>query len=277
MNHAMKKYLFYIFVILLFLAGIGLLLYPTISDYVNSVHQARKISNYTESVTQLEQDIYAQLWKDAMEYNRSLPTGSDQPILSGSHRESYPSLLDVNGSGILGYIEIPSIQCSLPICHGVDPDVLKTAVGHMEGTSLPTGGETTHCVLSAHRGLPSAKLFTDLDQVEKGDLFMLQVLDKTLTYEVDQILIVEPHELDALAIIEGEDLCTLVTCTPYGVNSHRLLVRGHRIEFPETAPAVHITTDAMQIHPALVISAAAFPMLLIFLVVLSASRKKNHR
>lgn len=272
----MKKKLFHVFLILLFLTGSGLLLYPFLSDYINSMHQSREISTYTESVTQLDRDIYAQLWKDAMEYNRSLLTGTDQPILSPPS-QAYHTLLDVTGSGILGYIEIPRIKCSLPVYHGVNPDVLQTAVGHIAGTSLPTGGESTHCVLSGHRGLPSAKLFTDLDQMAMGDLFMLRVLDKTLTYQVDQILIVEPHEVDALAIIEGEDLCTLVTCTPYGVNSHRLLVRGRRIENMTTSPTVHITADALQIQPVLVLSAAAAPMLLVLLMALFVHRKKNNR
>lgn len=274
-HHTMKKCLFYIFVILLFLAGFGLLLYPALSDYLNAAHQSRRISNYTESVTQLDQNIYARLWEDAAAYNRSLLSGETQPILTEHHRESYPSLLDVNESGILGYIEIPDIKCSLPICHGVDPDVLKTAVGHIEGTSLPTGGESTHCVLSGHRGLPSAKLFTDLDQMAKGDLFMLRVLDETLTYEVDQILIVEPHEVDALEIIEGEDLCTLVTCTPYGVNSHRLLVRGHRIENLEIAKTVHVTADALQIEPILVAPVVAAPILLALLIAMLVSTRKK--
>ncbi|MGN1003486.1 MAG: class C sortase, partial [Oscillospiraceae bacterium] len=163
-------------------------------------------------------------------------------------------------------IEIPEIKCSLPIYHGTDESVLQIAVGHIDWTSLPAGGESTHCVLSGHRGLPSAKLFTNLDQLVEGDIFMLRILDETLTYEVDQILIVEPNDVDALQIVEGEDLCTLVTCTPYGINTHRLLVRGHRIENQEEAKTVRVTADALQIEPLIVAPIVAIPMLLVLLI-----------
>ena len=166
----------------------------------------------------------------------------------------------------MGYIEIPSIKCSLPIYHGVDEAILQIAVGHIEWTSLPVGGGSTHSVLSGHRGLPSAKLFTDLDQMTVGDIFMMRILDETLTYQVDQILIVEPWNVDALHIVPGEDLCTLVTCTPYGINSHRLLVRGHRVENLEEASAIYVTADALQIEPVLVAPLVAAPMLLILML-----------
>ena len=189
----------------------------------------------------------------------------------------YESLLNVSGNGIIGYIEIPSINCSLPIYHGTDEAILQIAVGHIEGTSLPVGGSGTHCVLSGHRGLPSARLFTDLDKMVIGDTFLMRVLDETLTYEVDQIRIVLPYEMDDLEIEEGKDYCTLVTCTPYGINSHRLLVRGHRIENQEEAQAIRITADAMQIEPLLVAPIVAIPMLLILLVILLLPKKSKKK
>ena len=271
----MKKHLPNILLSLTFLIGLSLLLYPSVSDYWNSLHQSRAIATYAETVTQLDENLYQGLWEEARAYNRSLPGKANRLMPTEEELAVYYSLLDVAGNGILGYIEIPDIKCSLPVYHGVDPAVLQIAVGHIEGTSLPTGGESTHCVLSGHRGLPSAKLFTDLDQMAKGDLFMLRVLDETLTYEVDQILIVEPHEVDALEIIEGEDLCTLVTCTPYGVNSHRLLVRGHRIENLEIAKTVHVTADALQIEPILVAPVVAAPMLLALLIAMLVSTRKK--
>ena len=197
--------------------------------------------------------------------------------MTDEERAQYESLLNVSGNGIIGYIEIPSINCSLPIYHGTDEAILQIAVGHIEGTSLPVGGSGTHCVLSGHRGLPSARLFTDLDKMVIGDTFLMRVLDETLTYEVDQIRIVLPYELDALEIEEGKDYCTLVTCTPYGVNSHRLLVRGHRIENQEEAQAIRITADAMQIEPLLVAPIVAIPMLLILLVILLLPKKSKKK
>lgn len=178
----------------------------------------------------------------------------------------------------MGYIEIPSIDVSLPIYHGTDEGVLAVGVGHLEWTSLPVGGESTHCVLSGHRGLPSARLFTDLDQLKEGDYFMLNILDETLTYEVDQIRIVEPEEVEELTIIEGRDLCTLVTCTPYGVNSHRLLVRGHRVDNLEEAVTVRVTADAVEVEPLIVASILLVPTLVLFLsVVLAVDRFRKLR
>ena len=219
-----------ILLVLILLAGLSLLLYPTVSDYWNSFHQSRVIATYAEQVAGLEEESCEQLRDEAAAYNRALIGKSERYFMTEAEREVYESLLNVSGNGIIGYIEIPEIKCSLPIYHGTDPSVLQIAVGHIEGSSLPVGGEGTHCVLSGHRGLPSARLFTDLDQLEEGDIFMLRVLDETLTYEVDQIRIVLPTELSDLEIEAGKDYCTLVTCTPYGINTHRLLVRGHRIE-----------------------------------------------
>ena len=200
-------------------------------------------------------------------------------VLDKEKRADYISQLDPGGTGIMGYIEIPKIKCSLPIYHSTDASVLQIAIGHIEGSSLPVGGTSSHCVLSRHRGLPSAKLFTNLDQMETGDIFMLEVLDEVLTYEVDQILIVLPNELDALQIEEGQDYCTLVTCTPYGVNSHRLLVRGHRVENQEAAKTIRVTADAIQIEPLVVAPLVAVPMLLLLLVwlLISSGRKKRRK
>ena len=188
----------------------------------------------------------------------------------------YDSLLDANGTGMMGYITIPEIRCKLPIYHGVEDSVLQVGIGHIEGSSLPVGGRGTHCVLSGHRGLPSAKLFTDLDKLEKGDIFLLHIYDKVLTYEIDQISIVEPEDYGLLEIEDGKDLCTLLTCTPYGINTHRLLVRGHRVETKASASAIRVTADAIQIEPKLVAPAVAVPILVVLLIwVLLHSRKRK--
>ena len=217
-----------VFLVLLLLAGVSLLLYPSLSDYWNSMHQTRAIASYAETVSQLDTAQYDEMWKAAQDYNRSLAQRETAFALTDEQKAAYESLLDVSGLGVMGYIEIPEIDCSLPIYHGTEESVLQVAVGHLEWSNLPVGGEGTHCVLSGHRGLPSAKLFTNLDKLAIGDTFLLRVLDEVLTYEVDQILIVEPEQVDALGIVPGEDYCTLVTCTPYGINTHRLPVRGHR-------------------------------------------------
>ena len=266
-----------VILILVFLVGLSLLLYPSVSDYWNSFHQSRAIATYAEQVANIDNDRYARLWEDARAYNQTLVGKQNRFQISEEERETYESLLNVGGNGIIGYIEVAKIGCSLPIYHGTDEGVLQIAVGHIEGTSLPTGGESTHCVVSGHRGLPSAKLFTDLDKLIPGDTFVLRVLDETLTYEVDQILIVEPQELAALEIEEGRDYCTLVTCTPYGINTHRLLVRGHRVANAEEAVQIRVTADAIQIEPLLIAPLVAVPMLLILLVVLLVSTRKKRR
>lgn len=261
--------------ILVLLAGLSLLLYPSVSDYWNSFHQTQAIASYAENVATMDQARYDALWEEAKAYNASLLGRSNAYLLSEAQRAQYDELLDVSGLGVMGYIEIPSIGCSLPVYHGTEESVLQIAVGHLDWTSLPVGGASTHCVLSGHRGLPSAKLFTNLDKLVEGDVFMLRVLDEVLTYEVDQILIVEPQEVAALQIVEGKDYCTLVTCTPYGVNTHRLLVRGHRIENIEEAKAVRITADAIQIEPLLVAPIVAIPMLLLLLILLLLPKQPN--
>ena len=273
----MKKHLSTIILIFVFLIGLSLLLYPSLSNYWNSFHASRAIATYAEQAANLEEDTCSELLAAAESYNDAIPSRENTFSLSDAENETYQSLLNIGGTGIMGYIEIDSLDVSLPIYHGTDEAVLQIAVGHLDWSSLPVGGESTHCVLSGHRGLPSAKLFTNLDKLTEGDTFVLRVLDEVLTYEVDQILIVEPHETDALQIVPGEDLCTLVTCTPYGVNTHRLLVRGHRVENSPEALTVHVTADALQIEPIIVAPLIAAPILLVLLIALLLPRRGKNR
>ena len=269
-----KKNLSSIILVFIFLLGLSLLLYPSISDYWNSFHQSRAIATYAEAVAEIDDVDYEKILREAKSYNKCLLDKADRWMMTDEETEEYNSLLNVGGNGIMGYIEIPSIKVSLPIYHGVDEAVLQIAIGHLEGTSLPVGGEGTHCVISGHRGLPSAKLFTNLDQLKEGDYFILRILDETLTYEVDQIRIVEPEDLTKLEIEEGKDLCTLITCTPYGVNSHRLLVRGHRTANIDES-TIRVTADAIQIDPVLVAPIVAIPILLLLLIWLLVYYRKK--
>ena len=272
----MKKHLSTIILVLVLVLGLGIMLYPTVSDWWNSFHQTRAIASYSDTVATMDNEIYDQLWQEAEAYNAALAQKANPYFFSEEDQALYDSTLIVSGTGVMGYIDIPEIKCTLPIYHGTSEAVLQVGVGHIEGSSLPVGGEGTHCVLSGHRGLPSARLFTDLDQLVAGDLFLLQILDETLTYEVDQIRIVLPTEVSDLTIEKGKDYCTLVTCTPYGVNSHRLLVRGHRVANEESVAHVRVTADAIRIDPILVAPAAAAPMLLLLFIWLMAGggRKK---
>ena len=273
----MKKHGTTIILIIVFLVGLSLLLYPTFADWWNSVHQSRAVASYVEQVANIDEDQYQELWSAAWDYNCSLTERSNNFVLTDEQKVLYEQLLDVGGSGIMGYIEIPAIGVTLPIYHGTDEAVLQVAVGHLEWTSLPVGGESSHCVVSGHRGLPSAKLFTDLDQLAAGDVFIFRVLDEILTYEVDQILIVEPHETAPLMVEQGKDLCTMITCTPYGVNSHRLLVRGHRIENLEESVTIRVTADATQIEPIIVAPMLAIPMLLVLFIILMIPKRRTKR
>lgn len=270
----MKNKLTTILLVPAFFAGLSLLLYPTVSDW-NSLHASQAVADYAENVRNLEAEKYEQVLQDAKSYNQMLPYEQTTFALSEEEKEAYDALLDISGTGVMGYIEIPTVNISLPVYHGTEDAVLQIAVGHLEWSSLPVGGESTHCVLSGHRGLPSAKLFTNLDKLVAGDKFIMRVLDEVLTYEVDQILIVEPTDVSTLMIEAGKDLCALVTCTPYGINSHRLLVRGHRIENQEEAQAIRVTSDAIQIEPLIVAPAVALPMLLVLLVILLVSGGKT--
>lgn len=259
-----------------FCGGIFLLLYPTVSDYWNSIHQSQAVSSYVENVTEIDNEEYGEILEAAEEYNREIFSGGARWNMTEAEKKEYEKQLDVSGSGVMGYIEIPQLRCRLPVYHGTDPEVLQVAIGHIEGSSLPVGGKNTHCVLSGHRGLPSAKLFSELDKLAEGDLFILGVLDETLTYEVDQIRIVEPQDLSELEVKEGMDYCTLVTCTPYGVNSHRLLVRGHRVENERSGAAVRVTADAIQVEPVQVAPLVAAPMLAVLLIwMLVKTRRKK--
>lgn len=270
----LKKNLSSIILVLIFLLGLSLLLYPSFSDYWNSFHQSHAIASYAETVSVINSAEQDRIWEEARIYNETLVNKENRWIVEEEKLEEYNSLLNIAGNGIMGYVEIPTIAVELPIYHGVSDSVLQIALGHLEGSSLPVGGEGTHCAISGHRGLPSAKLFTNLDELAKGDVFLLHVMDEILTYEVDQIRIVEPADLSALEIEEGKDLCTLITCTPYGVNSHRLLVRGHRIENIDTK-TIRVTADAMQIDPVLVAPAVAVPILLVLLVWLLIKYRKK--
>ena len=271
-----KKNLSTILLLIVFFIGLSLLLYPSVSDYWNSMHQSRAIASYAGEVAQLDAQRYDALWEAARGYNAALAGRTNTYLLTEEQKAQYEALLDVAGLGVMGYVEVPSIKCALPIYHGTDEAVLQIALGHLEWSSLPVGGESTHCVLSGHRGLPSARLFTDLDKLVEGDIFLLRVLDEVLTYEVDQIRIVEPQEVDDLGITAGEDLCTLVTCTPYGINTHRLLVRGHRVENRADAAGIRVTADAILLDPLLTAPLAAVPMvLLLVLWVMFRYRKKK--
>lgn len=269
-----KKNIILLTVVLL--TGVSLLLYPAVSDYINSLHQSRAIASYKQITAEMDDETCERLRKEAEAYNQTLTAKEDRFQPDEAETEIYKNLLNVSGEGMMGYVEIPRINVLLPIYHGTDKEILQVAVGHIEGTSLPIGGNSTHSVISGHRGLPSAKLFTDLDQLTEGDIFVLHVLNETLTYEIDQIHIVEPDDVSLLEIEEGKDLCTLMTCTPYGVNSHRLLVRGHRIENQDAYGAEHVTPDAVLIEPELIASIIASPVLLLILMaVLSRARRKR--
>ena len=276
----MKKNKSTAILILVFFVGLSLLLYPTISDYWNSFHSSKAIATYAAEVAKLDPISYEHIWEDAKAHNKILAEKKNKYILSEEEYASYEKLLDITGTGIMAEIEIPSIRVDLPIYHGIDENVLQVAAGHLEWTSLPVGGESTHCVISAHRGLPSAKLFTNLDELAEGDVFLLRTLDELLTYEVDQILIVEPEDVSALGIEQGKDFCTLVTCTPYGINSHRLLVRGHRVETVETLSWAKVTSDALQVEPIIVAPLLALGIIAVLLVVVGISdnfKKKERR
>ena len=238
--------------------------YPTFADWWNSFHQARAIQTYAAAVSNLDREEYDRIIGEAEEYNRKLAETGALWNLKKDQLEEYNRLLSIDESGIMGYIDIPKINIKLPLYHGIEDRVLEVAIGHIAGTSLPVGGEGSHCVLSGHRGLPSARLFTDLDKIVEGDTWTLTVLDRTYTYECDQIRVVEPTDLSALTIEEGKDYCTLVTCTPYGVNSHRLLVRGHRIA--NASGEANVIADAILIESIYIAPFIAVPMLVVLII-----------
>ena len=260
----LKKNGLTVILLVVLLAGLGLLLYPSFSDYWNSFHQSRAIASYAESVADMSREKYDEIIARAEAYNRELSKTGIKWILNDEEKENYNQQLAISDSSVMGYIDIPKIDIKLPIYHGTDESVLQIAIGHLEGTSLPVGGEGSHCVMSGHRGLPSAKLFSDLDRMAEGDTFSMTVMNRTLTYEVDQIRVVEPSDLSDLKIEKGKDYCTLVTCTPYGINTHRLLVRGHRTENPNGD--AEIIADALQIEPVYIAPFLAVPVLLLLIL-----------
>ena len=271
-----KEHISTIIIALIFLAGLGFLLYPTVSNLWNRAHQSRAIATYTKQVEKLDDSQNKEMLKAARKYNKSLLKKSDHWKLSKKDKKKYESLLDVSGTGIMGYIEVPKIDCSLPIYHGTDEGALQIAIGHLEGSSLPVGGKSTHCVLSGHRGLPSARLFTDLDQMEEGDVFVLNVLGRKLAYEVEQIKVVLPDEMSDLEIVQGKDLCTLVTCTPYGINTHRLLVRGHRTKYIEET-VVRVQKEAEKKETGIWLLAGGGAVFLIIIIIVVVKRRRKRR
>jgi len=261
--------------VLVLIAGLGLLLYPTFSDWWNSFHQSRAIASYVRTAASMDEEEYERMLQEAEVYNAELLSKPNRFVLTEEEEKEYASILDVTGTGIMGYVEIPSIEVSLPVYHGIEESVLQVAIGHIAGTSLPVGGTGTHCAISGHRGLPSAKLFTDIDQLSNGDTFLLQILGRTLTYEVDQIRTVLPQEMDDLKIDPEGDYCTLITCTPYGINTHRLLVRGRRV--PNLSRDVNVIADAIRIDPVIAASAAAAPILLLLVIALALTGNGKKR
>lgn len=268
-----KQNYFTILLVFILLIGLSLLLYPTVSDYWNSFHQSRAVAGYVEKINDMSEEENAKMLLEAQQYNQSLPQSVIPDLnLSEEDQKIYNDVLDVTGDGIMAYVEIPKLNTTMPIYHGTDDSILQVAIGHIPGTSLPVGGQGTHAVISGHRGLPSAKLFTDIDQLVEGDTFLIQVLDETLTYEVDQILTVTPDDVSALEIDPNQDYVTLVTCTPYGVNTHRLLVRGHRIENESTT--ARVTADASQVRPLLVAPFIGVLLIVLILVIVPILKKR---
>ena len=269
----MKKNKSTIILILVFFVGLSVMLYPTISDYVNQRNQSRAVASYAQDVDNMTDADYSAYFDAADAFNAQV-AANENALFRPDQLTGYNETLDITGTGMMGYITISKIGVERPIYHGTDDSVLQIAAGHLEGTSLPVGGASTHAVISAHRGLPSAKLFTNLDQLEVGDTFTITVLDRVLTYEVDKISIVLPTETDELKIAEGKDYVTLMTCTPYGINTHRLLVRGRRVETPDQYKHLRVTSEALKIEPIIVAPIMALPMLLILLIGMLISTRK---
>ena len=277
--------------VLILLAGVAIAGYPAFSDYWNSMHQTRAIQGYAERVAELDNEEYTAVWEAALDYNRRLAEDPNPWAMYDEDIDDYERQLNVDGTGNMGFISIPRIDVNLPVYHGTSDSVLQTSIGHIDGTSLPAGSVhpdendydkvefASHSVLSGHRGLPSAKLFSDLDAMEVGDVFYLTVLDQTLTYQVDQITVILPEDSSELRLFPGKDYCTLMTCTPYGINTHRLLVRGIRVENDKKLLDVRVTADALKIEPLYVVPFIAGPVLLLMIlwVVLFAGRKKRSR
>ena len=255
--------------------GIFLLLYPTVSEHINAMHQSRAIQAYNEMTGTMSSEEHDRMTEAANEYNRKLLT-ADNPILEPEKIPGYYNTLDITGTGIMGYLTIEKIKVELPIYHSVNDNVLQVAAGHLPGTSLPVGGKGTHSVMSGHRGLPSARLFTDLDKLEPGDIFYITVMSDVLTYQVDQIKTVKPYDIEDLSIDPNKDYCTLFTCTPYGINSHRLLVRGERIETKEEYK-VYVANEVFIVSPFIVSPIIAAPILLVLLILLMVKSGRKQK
>lgn len=273
----LRKYISTIILCITFITGLSLLLYPTVSNYWNAQHQTQAVVDYTERIEKMDDSEKLNEIGRAEDYNSMLIDNGRRFSPNKEEKENYNSILSVDDNGMMGYITVPELRLKLAIYHGVDESVLQVGIGHIEGSSLPVGGDSTHCVISGHRGLPSAKLFTDIDKLVVGDVFMLHVYDEMLTYEIDQILIVEPEDYSALAIEEGKDYCTLITCTPYGINTHRLLVRGHRAE-NKAIDGTRVTSDAIKVNKYLVIAGISILLLMMYyLLVLIVKLYKKKR
>ena len=272
----MKKNKSTLILILVFFVGLSVMLYPTISDYVNQRNQSRAVASYAQDVDTMTDADYSAYFDAADAFNAQV-AANENALYRPDQLSGYYDTLDITGTGIMGYITITKIGVELPIYHGTSDSVLQIAAGHLEGTSLPVGGASTHAVISAHRGLPSAKLFTNLDQLEVGDTFTITVLDRVLTYEVDKITIVLPTQTDDLLVADGKDYVTLMTCTPYGINTHRLLVRGRRVETPDQFKRIRVTAEALKIEPIIVAPVMALPMLLILLIGMLLSTRKRKK
>lgn len=271
----MKKDKLNIILVLIFMVGLSVMLYPSISDYWNSRVQTQAVASYNNTVRNMPKEEYDRLFKEAEQYNTKLQE-LEFPFTNYDKVEGYKDIMNISGTGIMGYITIDRIKVELPIYHGTSDGVLQVAVGHLEGSSLPVGGKGNHCVLSAHRGLPSAKLFTNLDKMEEGDTFQITVLNRHITYEVDQIKIVEPQEIEAIYADKEKDYCTLMTCTPYGINSHRLLVRGVRISGIENS--TYVPAGAIEVNTSVVaLVIAIFLLAFLAMVMLVISYVKSKR
>lgn len=275
MRNWIKKHLLTVILVACLAAGIGLILYPSVANYWNSFHQTQAIVEYGDAVAAMSEEDYEKILDDAREYNKKLGERGIQWKISDEQRAEYERMLRVEGSDAMGYVSIPKIHVKLPIYHGIDETVLQTSIGHLEATSLPVGGKSSHCSVSGHRGLPSARLFTDLDMLREGDTWTMTILNETVTYEADQIRIVEPEDLSNLQIEQGKDYNTLITCTPYGINTHRLLIRGHRI--PNADGTANLTADAIQIEPKYIAPFLSIPILLALLAMLFITTRRAGR
>jgi sortase A len=270
-----KKHFVTLFLVLVLVAGVGLLAYPSIANYWNTFHQTRAIMGYAERVAKMDKKDYKRILKSAKRYNKELVKTGILWKMTDAQKADYIKQLNVDNSGVMGYISIPKIHIKLPIYHGTDEAILQKSIGHLEGSSLPVGGKSSHCIITGHRGLPSSRLFTDLVMLKEGDSWTMTVLNETVTYEVDQIRVVLPTDLSELQIKEGKDYCTLVTCTPYGINTHRMLVRGHRI--PNHNGDADVIADAIQIEPVYIAPFVAAPIILLLIIMLifrTGRRKK---